>query len=119
MIWFSNYGEAHPLNGLPLSPGIYGLSNALLDNPWYKVTRARAQFASLLAQHAPADAYFEMLSDTLPAPDNRLPDTGVGLQWERTLSSMCVVSPQYGTRVSTLVQLRVNAPPILEERFIR
>ncbi|MDR1310469.1 MAG: NRDE family protein [Burkholderiaceae bacterium] len=119
LIWFSNYGEAHPRNGQPLSPGIYGLSNALLDNPWHKVVRARAQFASLLAQHAPADAYFEMLSDTAPAPDALLPNTGVGLQWERILSPMCVVSPQYGTRASTLVQLRTDEPPVLNERLVR
>jgi uncharacterized protein with NRDE domain len=50
---------------------IYGVSNGLLDAPWPKVTRTKAQFASLLCQGAPEDAYFEMLADTTRAPDMR------------------------------------------------
>jgi uncharacterized protein with NRDE domain len=32
-----------------------------------------------------------------------LPDTGIGLEWERILSSMFIASPVYGTRSSSLL----------------
>ena len=119
LVWFSNQALDRPENGRPLPPGIYGLSNADLDSPWPKVRRTRAQFASLLCQHAPEDAYFEMLADTVCARDDLLPDTGVGLEKERMLSPVCIKSPDYGTRVSTLVCLRDEGPPLLRERLIR
>lgn len=119
LIWFSNRGHDNPRNGKPLWPGIYGLSNALLNDPWHKVVKTRAQFGSLLCQNAPDDAYFEMLSDTAQAPDVRLPDTGVDLDTERMLSAVCIQSPVYGTRSSTLVRLHAEALPVLNELVIR
>lgn len=105
LVWFSNAGASDERNGKPLAPGIYGLSNGLLDSPWPKVVRTKAQFASLLCQDAPEDAYFEMLTDTTRASDCRLPRTGVPIEWERVLSAVCIESPEYGTRVSTVVRL--------------
>jgi uncharacterized protein with NRDE domain len=119
LIWFSNHGHDNPLNGQPLPPGVYGLSNSLLDVRWPKVVRTRAQFSSLLCQQAPEDAYFEMLSDTTPAPDVRLPDTGVSLEMERMLSSVCIKSSTYGTRVSTLVRIPARGSAVLHERLVR
>jgi uncharacterized protein with NRDE domain len=51
---------------------------------------------------------FQVLADRRPAPDDRLPDTGVGIEWERLLSSRFIASPQYGTRSSTLVLVEGN-----------
>ena len=116
--WFSNRAEDDPRNGQPLEPGIYGLSNALLDTPWPKVKRAKAQFCSLLCQGAPAEAYFEMLTDTTRATDCRLPDTGVGIERERMLSSIFIQTPGYGTRNSTLVRINSEGPPTLTEVLI-
>lgn len=116
LLWFSNRGDGDERNGKPLEPGIYGISNALLDSPWPKVVRAKAQFASLLCQGAPEDTFFDMLSDTTCASDCRLPDTGVGLERERMLSPICIVSPDYGTRVSTLVKLHADGRAALMER---
>lgn len=119
LIWFSNRGHDDPRNGKPLPPGIYGISNALLDAPWPKVVRTKAQFASLLCQCAPAEAYFEMLADTTRAPDVRLPDTGVDLTMESLLSAACIESPTYGTRSSTLVHVYKEAPAVLQEIVIK
>ena len=119
MIWYSNRGAADGRNGQPLQPGIYGISNGLIDAPWPKVVRTKAQFASLLCQGAPEDAYFEMLADTSRAPDVRLPDTGVALEMERVLSAVCIETPGYGTRTSTVVKLYANAPAVLHERTIQ
>ncbi|WP_293775923.1 NRDE family protein [uncultured Oxalicibacterium sp.] len=116
LIWFSNRGHDDPRNGKALPPGIYGLSNALLDCAWPKVVRTKAQFASLLCQGAPEEAFFEMLADTARASDCRLPDTGVGLERERLLSAVCIESADYGTRVSSLVKLHADGHAVLIER---
>ena len=116
VFWFSNENGSAPL---VLQPGIYGLSNGSLDTPWPKVVRAKAQFSSLLCQSAPDDAYFDMLSDTTHAADCRLPDTGVSLEWERLLSPICIESPDYGTRASTLLKVHGAGSAELHERVIR
>lgn len=118
LIWYSNKGDNDPRNGQPLAPGVYGLSNALLDAPWPKVVKTKAQFASLLCLGAPDDAFFEMLSDTTQAPDLRLPETGVPLDLERVLSAVRIESPSYGTRTSTVVKLYANAPATLQEMLV-
>ncbi|MES2152079.1 MAG: NRDE family protein [Pseudomonadota bacterium] len=119
LIWYSNRGASDGRNGKPLEPGVYGISNGLLDSPWPKVLRTKAEFASLLCQGAPEDAYFEMLTDTTRAPDVRLPDTGIELDLERVLSAVCIETPGYGTRSSTVVKLFANAPAELHERLIQ
>ena len=119
LYWFSNRGVEDARNGKQLEPGIYGVSNGLLDAPWPKVVRTKAQFASLLCQGAPEDAYFEMLADTTRAPDARLPDTGIAIEIERQLSAVCIETPGYGTRTSTVVKLYSNAPAELHERVIQ
>ena len=64
-------------------------------------------------------AYFEMLADTTRAPDMRLPETGVPLDLERVLSAVCIETPGYGTRTSTVVKLYENAPGELHERIVQ
>ncbi len=86
-----------------LPPGVYGLSNHLLDTPWPKVVGAKAALAAALARLPDEDALLELLRDDRPADDHALPRTGLSLEWERLLSSAFICSPQYGTRCSTIV----------------
>ena len=44
-----------------------------------------------------------ILADRTRAEDALLPETGVGLEWERLLSPPFIVSPAYGTRSSAVV----------------
>ncbi len=118
LIWYSNRADDER-NGKPLAPGVYGLSNAGLDSSWPKVVRTKAQFASLLCQCAPEEAFFEMLADTTRASDCRLPQTGVSLELERMLSAVFIESPDYGTRTSTVVKLAANDEPLLCERMLK
>ena len=60
---------------------------------------------------------FEALADTTPAPDARLPDTGVGLDMERLLSPPFVRGPRYGTRCSTVVLVDDSGFVFAERRF--
>ncbi len=89
----------------PLGPGVYGLSNALLDTPWPKVERGRAALREAVSSGEDVDpeALFRILWDAEPAPDLLLPDTGVGIERERMLSSSFIRSPEYGTRASTVL----------------
>ena len=119
LFWFSNRAGDDERNGKPLAPGVYGLSNAGLDASWPKVVRTKAQFASLLCQCAPEDAFFEMLSDTTRASDCRLPKTGVSIELERMLSAVYIESADYGTRASTVVKLAANDEPQLFERMLK
>lgn len=118
LVWYTNAATQDERNGKLLPPGVYGLSNGSLDSPWPKVVRTKAQFSSLICQGAPEDAYFEMLTDTTRAPDCRLPKTGVSLEWERVLSAVCIQSPEYGTRTSTVVRLFGDGSAALEERAL-
>ena len=118
LVWFSNKVDADPRNGQALTPGIYGLSNGLLDTAWPKIVKTKAQFASLLCQGAPEEAYFDMLSDTSRASDCRLPKTGVTLEMERMLSAVRIESRDYGTRCSTVVRLHDCKTAALNERVI-
>lgn len=99
-LWcFSNCGEGER----ELAPGVYGLSNHLLDTPWPKVARGKSALGEAL-QALPDDApLFALLRDDRVAPDEELPRTGVSLEWERLLSAAFVRSPAYGTRSSTVV----------------
>ena len=91
--------------GRELGPGIYGLSNHLLDTPWPKVRTAKSRLSTALSELENTDAALALLRDDEPAPDDQLPRTGVGLPWERLLSSAFVRAPDYGTRCSTLVRI--------------
>lgn len=91
-----------------LGPGLYGLSNHLLDTPWPKVERAKARLAEILAlpgEDPPITELFGLLREDAVAPDDRLPATGVGLEHERGLSPIFIRGERYGTRCSTVVAL--------------
>jgi uncharacterized protein with NRDE domain len=92
-------------SGRVLGPGIYGLSNHLLDTPWPKVQTAKSRLSAALADLSAADAILALLRDEAPAPDDQLPRTGVSLEWERLLSSAFVRAPDYGTRCSTVLRI--------------
>ncbi len=100
-----------------LEPGVYGLSNALLDTPWPKVLRARAAVADALAR-AEGDEWdsslWEMLADRVIAADDALPDTGVGAERERLLSPPFIRTDVYGTRASTVLTIARDG----EVRFV-
>ena len=99
-----------------LPPGVYGLSNHLLDTPWPKLVKARAGLERALTalpegadpQHQASEdalvsALLDVMRDPTPAADPHLPETGVSLEWERWLSPAFIRAPGYGTRCSSVV----------------
>lgn len=121
--WASNTG-AHPLR---LERGVYGVSNAGLDTPWPKVLLLKSRTREAITQSASVDELatrlFEALADRSLPGDDRLPDTGVGIERERMLAPAFIRSPelQYGTRCSTLVITervnRHNVTHVFERSF--
>jgi len=81
--------------------------NHLPDTPWPKVEGGKEALRILLnAEQGPSpEGLLDLLADRSYPPDDRLPDTGVGLEWERVLSSRFIVSPGYGTRCSTVLMI--------------
>ena len=114
-LWYaSNRG-----NGIEkLQPGFYGLSNHLLDTEWPKVSRGKKRLKDLLNRRGGWDTedLFTLLADRTVAADRELPDTGVGLEWERTLSPLFITSPHYGTRSSTVLLIETSGEVTLLER---
>src|SRR6185369_7302960 len=100
----------------PIPPGVHGLSNHLLDEPWPKVVRACTAMQAALEPEDPAAALFDALSDREVAPDASLPATGVGLAWERRLASALITGEDYGTRASTVVVCSSDGSVCFEER---
>jgi len=98
--WYSNRGDAL----VKLPRGIHAISNRALNTPWPKVERTRERLSKLIG-HSRIDpeSVFAMLYDRSRPPDELLPDTGVGLDWERLLSPPFVTSAIYGTRSSSVV----------------
>jgi uncharacterized protein with NRDE domain len=101
IFWYSNRGESI----VSLSTGCYGVSNSLLDTPWPKVVQSKERISEILSDHKQPspERLFQFLADRTQAPDHMLPDTGVGVEWERILSPVFISSPTYGTRSSTLI----------------
>lgn len=114
-VWYgANRGHAPG----KLADGVHTLSNHLLGTPWPKVTRLRQAMESALAGSASGpvdDALFTALRDRTVAPDEDLPDTGIGLEWERRLAPAFIVSPEYGTRCSTVVTVDRSGLATLRE----
>jgi uncharacterized protein with NRDE domain len=89
--------------GRVLTPGVYGLSNHLLDTPWPKVRNAKCALGAAMARLPVEQHLLELLRDERRADDAQLPRTGVSLEWERLLSSAFIRAPTYGTRCSSIL----------------
>jgi uncharacterized protein with NRDE domain len=114
-LWYfgSREGEARAIE-----PGVHGLSNHLLDEPWPKVVRGRMAMQEAIAAADPAPRLFAALADGQGAPDDALPDTGVGIAWERRLASPLITGADYGTRASTVVTVSSTGAVAFEERTL-
>ncbi len=101
--YYGNYAATAP-HLLP--PGLYGLSNHLLNTPWPKVMQgcqALASYLQTVESDVEHDALLNLLRNRQIAADDQLPSTGVSLEWERALSPCFIETPGYGTRSSTVL----------------
>lgn len=118
LVYSGNRDVASPRK---LSAGTYGVSNHVLDTPWPKLARIKSRFTDCLEQLKDTDEkrsekLLELMADHHIAPDESLPDTGVGLEIERMLSPIFIESPAYGTRTSTLLEFLQQEKILFSER---
>ncbi len=100
-----------------IEPGTHGLSNALLNSDWPKINQGKARLAELVqAEEFSVEAAFEMMLNENRPADEALPSTGVPIEWERKLSSMCIKTENYGTRCSTVMLWDTEGNVYFEER---
>jgi uncharacterized protein with NRDE domain len=100
-----------------LPPGVYGLSNELLDTPWPKLQRVRAGFEEWLRTTGGGAAQlFALLNDRRQAGSDGAGTGGLPREWQQVLSAPFVLHPVYGTRCSTVVLLEPHGAVYLGER---
>lgn len=100
-----------------LEPGIYGLSNHLLNTAWPKVSNGLERFKEVVSKaEISGDECFSLLSDETFAADEELPDTGIGIERERLLSPIFIRTPTYGTRCSTVLLFDNGSRFTLDEK---
>jgi uncharacterized protein with NRDE domain len=100
-----------------LNPGLYGLSNHLLDTPWPKVQKAKNNLENILQHRKITErALFDLLADKREAPEDQLPDTGIPKDIEKKVSSIFIKSDGYGTRCSTIMLIERNGKVTFTER---
>lgn len=116
-LWYGS--NRAPVFARALPPGIYGLSNLLLDTPWPKLVRVRRRFEEWLGATTEPQA-----QDLLALLDDRTPSTAsndaspenLAPGWRRALSAPFVLHPLYGTRCSTALLLGASGALCMVER---
>lgn len=109
----------HPIpHAQSVPPGVHGLSNADFNTPWPKTSALMQRLQHWIDDDEETDfaPLFAALADERQAPDALLPDTGVGLERERWLSSAFIRGEKYGTRASTVVAIGHDGHGVIVER---
>lgn len=118
MYYLSNYQE----NIQEVVPGYHGLSNALLDTPWYKVETAKNELSSYLQgiQTPEIDGLTDLFKSTTTAQQEMLPATGLSPELEKAVSAQFIsVGDHYGTvNTTALLWSKEGEVTMKEVRFI-
>ena len=110
---YNNIADEHNI----VPPGVHSVSNATLNTPWPKVTFAKDALQTAIENDTlEMTSLIPLLANDQIAPDEALPDTGVGIHLERALSAAFVKLPNYGTRCSTAITFQQNGSIQLLER---
>ncbi len=116
LMWYSNQRK----RSQKLPPGVYGLSNHLLDTPWPKVTRIKADFKRVktLTGAALVDALFSSLANDRTEAETSSPDNGGADKDTHDLTPIFIAGDSYGTRCSTVVLVsHAGRLTFIERRF--
>lgn len=115
LYYYSNIG----LELRKLEPGIYGVSNHLLNTEWAKVKIGKDGLAKIITgkKEDLIENLFSLLQNAERASDELLPNTGVPLDMERMLSPLFIKSDNYGTRSSTIMIMSDNGIRYVERVF--
>ena len=100
-----------------VEPGIHGLSNASLNTPWPKLTRAAQaveKYIDRVLDPEPEQLIKIMQDDVVP-DDELIPQTGLSHARERLLASPFIRSPDYGTRCTTTLMRHRSGKTLVQE----
>lgn len=118
--YYGNRGSPEPIR---LNPGIYGLSNSLLDTPWRKLVQGKRHFSSVVSdQSLSSDGLVQELLNVLNNEELNTPDPIQESQGDgythilQALSAVCVRSPHYGTRTNTIILIDAEGNVTFTER---
>ncbi|XDD47425.1 NRDE family protein [Leptospira sp. WS39.C2] len=106
--------------------GFHSVSNASWNSPWPKTKKLQSQVEELMTSwvngsisksEIERDLFLSLSDAELVKDDKSLPDTGIGIERERYLSSVRIKTPNYGTRASTLVFYGNGTLEMIERSF--
>lgn len=98
-----------------LTTGFHSLCNGALDDIWPKMARGQNQLAQaithtitnkeaqIIEKEQLIDQLFSLMQNQQQAEIKSLPNTGLSVDWEQRLSSIFIVSPEYGTRTTNII----------------
>lgn len=113
LCYFSNFGKGIQ----EIKPGIHGLSNGLLNDPWPKTNLAKKQLEETLDQEISRQKLLEILKSKNTYPLESLPDTGAPKDLEIALSAQLIrANGNYGTRSASAVIWNKKGEISIQER---
>ncbi|KAK3254590.1 hypothetical protein CYMTET_36195 [Cymbomonas tetramitiformis] len=109
LAYLTNRGPDSQTGPRLLPPGIYAVSNAVLDSPWPKAEKGKETLRLMLeASNGQAldsqKILAEVLTDQTPVRDENLPITGFPAERERKLSTAFVDTTLEGAKYGTSTQ---------------
>jgi uncharacterized protein with NRDE domain len=113
--WRSNRGG----ETRELLPGVYGLSNALLNSPWHKVEYSTTALKRLIKTDAVnASELLRLLADRSRAPVSEIESDRLPFNKAHSISAPFIVLPDYGTRSSSIALMDATGGwRFLERRY--
>ena len=127
LAYFSNRAKTPACE---LEPGLYGISNGVLESKWPKVERGKAQLLSFLNETADAEhldlnmlLHHVMGSTAKVQQPEDLPETGMPVEIEHLMSSIFIEPCElkgaaYGTRSQTVLIVHRDGRVQVHERSI-
>lgn len=107
---FCYYGNRGGPEPICLKPGIYGLSNSLLETPWKKLQHGKQLFTEVLSRNLAPDSLVHELLDVMNNQEPQLPAPEIEKQGQDYIrpilseySAVCVRCQGYGTRTNTII----------------
>ena len=131
LYYLNNYQQSAECHPYELHAGSYTLSNADLFTVWPKTRELGLSLDGVNLEAIDSDVFaalesttvrdfceaiFDKLANNQQAPDHLLPKTGISDGMEKLLSSPFIVSPDYGTRCSSIILSFKDGSSFMAER---
>ncbi|MDB5420540.1 MAG: hypothetical protein JWR59_487 [Brevundimonas sp.] len=98
----------------PLAPGVHGLSNGALNEPWPKTERLKAILTDWLS--GPAARPQDLLDGLEEGRLTQTPPPTPGVAFNASASPIFIRNPLYGTRCGTVVAISEDGRGLIAER---